>query len=500
MKHVRLARILAILAFVAVPSVGPAQGVAPVSPSTQALLPIERHETALQALNAAVKSQGMAAIRRDAAAGSPDALYLTALSKIFGTDGPIEIVEARRLLRRAAFLGHRRALAAHGAYTLFGIGGQKNESEGIALLEDAVALGSPQAMLILGDYLAYESPRAARDASRARDLYLRAEANGYEPAKIALADLQWFGVGQVPAPTRALPVYEAAAGSGSPRALLRLAWAYRTGTVVTIDKPRALGLFRDAIRLGDSGTLPAAEMLVAGEGVPADADEAARLLLPQMSAGIWPATAQYAKLVLEGKIKAPPGRDIESAAVAADEQGYPEALNALLRNLREGVNGYAQDLRRAGELARPALARAEARSTTDGALWPLFVKGIAYTLQRALEQGVAEAFPGERQSLADRYGPATEGLTKVTVMVTCLGVRQPFEVYLWRAFSVPLPTDAQFDWVERKQGCLVDPDVVLSFRRMFERAKVTGASLREEYDRQIEGRNRLRQVLKPIEI
>ncbi len=500
MRHVRLVRILAILALAAMPSLGLAQVVAAVGPSTQALLPIERHETIFQALNEAVNSQGIAAIRRDAASGKAEAIYLLALSKAFGVEGPIDVVEARSMIRRAALLGHRRAVASLGSFMTFGWGGPKSESEGIALLEDAVAMGSPQAMLMLGDYFAYDARSAARDPVRARELYLRADALGYVTAKVALADLQWFGVGQVPALAQALPVYEAEAANGSPRALLRLGYAHRTGTGVQMDKPRALGLFRDAMRLGALGALPAAEMLISGDGVSVDVEEAARLLLLETNRGAWPATAQYAKLVLERKVSSQPGRDTEAAAVAADEHGFPEALNSLLRNLREGVNGYAQDLKRAAELARPALARAEARSATDEVLWPLFVKGIAYTLQKALEQDVAEAFPGERQSLADRYGPASGGLLKVSVTVTCLGVPQPFEVYLWRAFSVPLPTDAQFNWLEKTRGCLIDPEVVLSFRRVYMRAKVSGASLKDEFNRQLEAKDRLRQVLKPIEI
>ena len=478
----------------ALPVTSSAQAVA------QALHPIEQYETALQAVSAAARSPGMETIRRSAAAGNAEAIYLLGMSKVYGVESTIDVPGARALIRRAALLGLRRAVASLGAFTTFGWGGPKSEVEGIALLEDAVALGSPQAMVVLGDYLVYDVPRKARDPARARELYLRAAEMGSQAAKVALADLQWSGVGQVPARAQALLVYEAAAKAGSPRAMLNLANAYRFGNGVSTDKPRALVLLREAIGIGAIGVLPAAAMLMEGEGVPAAPEEAARLLLPEAERGSWPAVSQFAKLALERKIPATHGRNVEADAAAADEHGFPEGLGALLRNLREGVNGYRQDPRRAGELARPSLARAEGASNIGPMLWPVYVLGIAYTLQKALEEGLPEAYAGERQVLAERYGKTGSGLQKVSVPITCAGVRFPFEIYLWRAFSMPLPTDAQFDWVESVRGCFVDPEDRLAFRRVYMRAKATGSSLADEIARQAEGKDRLRRVLKPIDL
>ena len=109
------------------------------------------------------------------------------------------------------------------------------------------------------------------------------------------------------------------AAAASPQTQFELGRAYRNGTRVPVDAARAAALIRDAAAANYAPAMfTLSNMLAEGEGTARDPIEARRWL---------------------------------EAAAALD---YPEALQQLALNLKDGAAGYERDAARSAQLMRQA--------------------------------------------------------------------------------------------------------------------------------------------------
>ena len=70
-------------------------------------------------------------------------------------------------------------------------------------------------------------------------------------------------------------------------------------------------------------------------------------------------------------------------------------------------------------------------------------------------------------------------MKRFTVPTDFNGVSHPFHIYIWDAPNAPVPTDAQFDWVEQARGGRVPEDVRESFRKLHKIAKDNNVSFQD---------------------
>ncbi len=425
----------------------------------------------------------VAALERAVVANDGEALYLMGLTKWYGLSGqPIDLPAARELLRRSLFRGFARASLAYGSMLFSGDGGPKNEAEAVNWWRSGADAGYAPAIDRLGNYYAFSAPAAERSFTKALPYFERAAAAGDPGAQVQVVDYDWYGRDRPKNPGVALAAYEQLASRGNAVAMTRLADAYRFGTNVPKDPARARQYFERAAQIGSTDAARALGLWLeaGGEGVTADAQAAAPYLLQAQRASNAQASSQLAKLLINKTIAEIPGVDPVALAVSADERGYPEGLGALTAVLREGKNGWEKDLKRAAEYARPAYRRALARPLSEDGAWPLHTRGYAYAIQLALTaEAIAPETPTELADLNRLWGELGKGMKRFTVPVDFSGVSHPFHVYIWDAPNAPVPTDAQFDWVEQARGGRVPEDVRESFRKLFKIAKDNNVSFQD---------------------
>lgn len=426
------------------------------------------------------------AMEKRAAKGDAEALYLLGLAKLEGLAGVKKNAsEARTLLQRSADAGFPRASFALGGMLQGGEGGDKDEEAALAAWTACYERKHPPCAYALGFHWAFDVSDAQRDYNRALPYFNEAAAMGHAGAIRVQGDYRWFGYGDQPVDRReALEYYERAVASGSTVAMERVAFAHRFGIIYRVDKYRAVALLQRAAERGNKkAAVNAARMLIDGEPpLPANPTAAAQLLVRPVSSKDWEASALFAKLlinrVLNSEGPSPPtpaysDSEIQELAIEADRNGYPEGLGALTAVLREGTRGWQRNLKTAGELSVPALARAEARSIDDVSAWPLWAKGFAYTIQKAVSSGAETLVSADQLArIGKTYGEANGPFKRFTMPVTCDGAVQRVDFYLWDTPLMDQPaTDLQFDWIERAGGCSLPTDVRDSFRKLFKIAK-----------------------------
>ena len=189
---------------------------------------------------------------------------------------------------------------------LVGTGTAADWTRGVAFLEQAVEAGVPEAQVRLGDILVNAQFGQLRDLPRAQALYERAVAANDNNGRRSLANLLMSG--QIPAdPTRAVRLLQDAVDMGNIDAASQLAGIYARGQRVPVDADAAIGLYslgvlsknngaivglgdlyriptlpefdlamaqalyRQAADAGDgNGVKRLADLMVKGEGMPAD--------------------------------------------------------------------------------------------------------------------------------------------------------------------------------------------------------------------------------------
>jgi TPR repeat protein len=436
----------------------------------------ETAEDGVHLLRRALQRRSIADIERAAAKGSGEDLYLLGIAKWEGIGVPVDLPGARQLLQQAMFANFKRAAMAYGSMLFEGVGGPKNVEEAVSWWRIGAEAGHAPSLARLAVYYAFDAPKEERSFAKARPYFEKAAALGHLGAKARLGDYAWYGYGQPIDKPAALKIYEQAAAEGSTLAMRQIADAYRFGPY-PVDKPRARDVLVKAAALGDDlAAITAAEMSRDGEGVDRDLAQATRLLAQAADAGEWHATALLAQMLANGQIDPVPGRNAEAMAVAADEHGYPEGLLDLTQNLREGKHGARVDLKHAGELARPALERARKRPLDDEAGYPMYAHSFAQTVRAAMAAGlIKEAHPGESAELEREYGKLGKNMRRFTASVDCGGIQSPFYIYTWDAPDGPVPTEAQFEWLDKARGCQ-GPSIRESFKKLFALAKTNNVS------------------------
>jgi uncharacterized protein len=162
-----------------------------------------------------------------AEAGAPDALYLASQMLANGLGGPFDRATAFDYVRRAAALGNLDAIYSLGCYYMIGgmanigysdevlkqITVPRNEAKGLKLLKTAAAQGHGLATYRIGEYYEDRATDNTRMVTRAIDWYERAIALGEPNALIRLGDFLILGRGVAKDRERARSLYRRAVNS-----------------------------------------------------------------------------------------------------------------------------------------------------------------------------------------------------------------------------------------------------------------------------------------------
>lgn len=255
-----------------------------------------------------------------------------------------EKIAAFTAFAKAADAGSPEGQLAAGEMLIAGIGTQVDTSRGVTLLESAsqTDLKGP-ALEALGLYY-----RAAGVADKALAALNGASAAGQAKATLALAEMLMKGEGTEADPTRAIGLYEeAAAGGLTGPASLALGLYFRTH-----DEPaKALAALQTAAAAGESeAKLALGEVLLKGEGVPADV-ATAETLLTAAAAERFPGPA-LTTLGLHYRATGVSQKAADALAKAS-EAGSADAMLAFADMLIKG-DGVSADPDRAVELLKHA--------------------------------------------------------------------------------------------------------------------------------------------------
>jgi TPR repeat protein len=117
---------------------------------------------------------------------------------------------------------------------------------GMETLSRAAEAGDVEAEVALGRIFLRGLPAVPKDAARARDWFLRAEAAHHPSAAYFLGVMSQNGEGVKADPAAAARFLEVAAQEGQPHAMFLLANAYRAGAGVPKDEAKALTLYENA--------------------------------------------------------------------------------------------------------------------------------------------------------------------------------------------------------------------------------------------------------------
>ncbi len=138
----------------------------------------------IEAWQRADYSAAVAIWRPLAAKGNADAAFNLGQAYRLGRGVPVDLAQAKKWLEKAALAGHLDAETTLGLL-LFDSG---DRDGAIAWLKKAAARGEPRAMLVYGTAL-FNGDSVPRDAVMAYAYVSRAAAQGLDPAKRTLADM-----------------------------------------------------------------------------------------------------------------------------------------------------------------------------------------------------------------------------------------------------------------------------------------------------------------------
>ena len=262
-----------------------------------------------------------------------------------------------------------------------------------------------------------------------------------------------------------------------------IAEAYRYGSVYPRNPQKALEIYQKSSELEDNfAAIRAADMLTEGEEVEANYNLAGKLLLSAANRDSFQARARLVRLIVSQRIANESNLDVEEMAIAADENGYPDGLDALIGSLREGRNGYQTDLKKAAFLAIKAFKRFDERLFSEEGAWPIRGKSYAYTIEKAIKNGAIDEdeISVSIPDLKRYYSFTSEGFRRFTIPIDCKqSGSMPFHVYIWDAEESIVPLQNQFKWAEQSRGCKVSQDVKNSFDMLYHIAKKENVSFLE---------------------
>lgn len=244
-------------------------------------------------------------------------------------------------------------------------------AKAVSYLEQAAALGRPEAYMVLADLHRRESGGLPR--AKALD-YLRAAAYaGLEQALMPLAEALRRGIYGEPDVPASIPYYEAALAAGNTAAARQLTAIYRAGTGGPDDGAmlaRYLGITADT---GDNPARRAlADLYLKGVAVPSDPALAERYLRAALADGDEAAGPILATALLRGQLGA--GREAEAVPLlqAAFDAGNI-AVAAPLADAYARGRGVTADLPKAIGILRAGADGDDAAA--KAALLNLYVRG-----------------------------------------------------------------------------------------------------------------------------
>lgn len=138
----------------------------------------------VEAWRAGQPQKAVAIWRSLADRGNADAAFNLGQAYRLGRGIPADAAQAKRWFQKAAAAGHLDAQVSLGLL-LFDAG---DRDSGLAWLQKAAQRGEPRAMLVVGTAL-FNGDGIARDPVRGYALVSRAAAQGLQPAKVTLADM-----------------------------------------------------------------------------------------------------------------------------------------------------------------------------------------------------------------------------------------------------------------------------------------------------------------------
>lgn len=308
--------------------------------------------------------EDLAALRRRADAGDPEAQY--ALGLRYGTGDGVahDNAAAARLFSAAAAQGFAPAQARYAVMLAHGYGVERDLSEAVLWYEEAAAQGETVAKGNLG-FMLLHGQGVEPDPERGAALMREAARAGDHNAALNLYLLMGPEAVIPGDPRETLAFLRQAADHELPEALNRLGNVYRHGTLVPRDRARAAELFGAAFARGNLyAAFNHAQMTLLDGDPDGDVEEALGLLRAAADRGLDVAMNSLGAQYFEGLDVA---RDEAQGAAwfrRAAEAGDPMAIRNLGRAYETG-RGIARDPDEARRLYERAVAAGDTRAAED---------------------------------------------------------------------------------------------------------------------------------------
>ncbi|HEX8165106.1 MAG TPA: DUF2610 domain-containing protein [Beijerinckiaceae bacterium] len=416
-------------------------------------------------------------------------------------------VRARLAFDDAAKRGYVAALNNLAILHDNGYGVTQNREEANRLLKQAAQQGFPLGMYNLG--LRYESGEMGiqRDLVQAYEWFARAAESGFEPAMIKVGYALWLGRGVTANPRRGVDWLQRAADLGWSEAKLYLGYLYlfpylgRWTSNFPPDPQAALLWFGRAAEAGEPRAyLRMAEMMETGRGLPSPQPELAeRYYRLAAASGNREAQVRYADRLATGRVivktENAVGQRIDLLKRALS-QGSAEAAVQLARIYRSGENGEKEPLE-AIRYAFQAIALATEADPTEAGGNPYHELDAGILLVNMVKHGEAVSKAGRplfTQDEIDRmekyYGradPVTKEVKvrRLVVPVGCGGGRQYKQIWVWDWGREESPTEPQFRFLEREEGCRQNNELRQTLASSFATARKNKVAFADLIDQQI---------------
>jgi uncharacterized protein len=331
-------------------------------------------------------------------------LFREGMDSYYGLTGEIDDARALKLFRQAAAKGHALAGGYAGVMLCFGMGGDRDQAEGLKQIKQSLPAmrkkaeeGDVEAQTLLGE--CYDSGLGLKkDHEEAVRWFRKAADRGDGPAMNSLGVAYSLGQGVKKDPVEAARWYRKAADEGGAMAMTNLGSLYYEGRGVKKDPEEAVRWFRKAIEKGN--TLAMKNLAAAyheGQGVKKDDKEATKWYRKAAERGDTKAAYVVGVCYVEGRgVK----QDYKEAArwyrKAADKDFAPAMSN--LGWLYETGNGVDKDAKEAVTWYKKAADKGDAAGMNN--LGAAYARGVGVKedrkeavkwFRKAAEQGIAES-------------------------------------------------------------------------------------------------------------
>jgi TPR repeat protein len=443
-------------------------------------------------LKKVLKTKSIQEIKEAAEGGDAEAQYLLAAAYFKGEGIAQDKARSLQWYRCSALKGFSRAQVIFAEKLYYGVEGlSRNRAEAIKWYRTAAENGNATALVRLG-YLYQEGEGVSKDLDQALRYYKLAQKLGYLEAltqfgylylaKASAAKKRGDSAEYKRTSKQALEYFLQGAEQGLAGSQKALGDRYYSGSYVDKNLETALKWYRKAAKGGNIVAIEeVARMLEKGEGVDApDPKQAAAYWRQGVELDSDTSRLELASRIIKGSVSPRSPNEAITLYKQAIANGSTRAAKQLALAYLDGKGGVPKNSKRAEQYALKTLELAEKASPDSEDKYPMYAVVAAYLLLEIYEIGIVRPSSKEIvKELRKKFGPP-QGFQRLTVPMNCGGISSPISVYVWDWERDEPPTDMQFEWYSKAQGCEAPQEVIDAFRRLYEIARDNNVSYKEQ--------------------